>query len=88
MIKNKKFDDFFEVYINAKTEAEQYSVLKDFMLSCSFTELLAWNDYLESKSNLKAIVARGLTDEDRSFFKEQFDKFDDLAAQIKGRKVA
>ena len=88
MIKNKKFDDFFEVYINTQTEAEQYSVLQDFMLSCSFKELLAWDDYLENKSNFNEIVARGLTDEDRTFFKEQFAKFDDLEAVIKARKAA
>ncbi len=88
MIKNKKFDDFFEVYINTQIEAEQYSVLQNFMLSCTFKELLAWDEYLESKSNLKEIVARGLTKEDHTFFKEQFAKFDDLEAVLKARKAA
>ena len=58
------------------------------MLSCNFKELLAWDDYLESKSNLKEIVARGLTKDDHSFFKEQFARFDDLEAVIKARKAA
>ncbi len=88
MIKNKKFDDFFVVYINTQIEAEQYSVLQNFMLSCTFKELLAWDEYLESKSNLKEIVARGLTKEDHTFFKEQFAKFDDLEAVLKARKAA
>jgi hypothetical protein len=88
MKKNKKFDDFFEIYINTHTEVEQYDVLQKFLLSCSFSELLAWNDYLESKSKLKELVAQGLTEEDHVFFKEQFAKIDGLEVQLKMRKAA
>ena len=46
MKKNKKFDDFFEIYINTDNEVEQYPILQKFLLSCTLPELLAWNDYL------------------------------------------
>ena len=63
-------------------------MLGDFLLSCSLKELIAWNDYLDSKSNLKEIIARGLTAEDHVFFRAQFAKFDALEAQLKLRQVA
>ncbi len=88
MKENKKFEDFFKVYINTHTEIEQYEVLQKFLLTCSLPELLAWNDFLESKSKLKELVARGLTDEDHDFFKTQFAKFDELEGQLKMRQAA
>ena len=88
MIKNKKFDDFFEIYIKTQTEVEQYAVLKVFLLSCSLQELIAWNDYLDTKSQFNEIVARGLSDDDHTFFKEQFAKFDALETQLKMQKAA
>ena len=88
MEKNKKFDDFFEIYINTHEENEQYAVLGDFLLTCSLKELIAWNDYLDSKSNLTEIIARGLTEEDHAFFKAQFAKFDALEAQLNLRRAA
>ena len=87
MEKNKKFDDFFQIYINAETETKEYAVLEAFLLSCSLPELLAWNDYLESKSNLKELSNRGLTADDYQFFKNQFDQFEVLEKQVLKRQV-
>lgn len=41
-----------------------------------------------AQESLKELVAKGLTDEDRAFFKEQFAKFDDLEAKVKAQKTA
>jgi hypothetical protein len=49
-MKNKKFDDFYKIYIAAKSEAEEYALLNNFMMSCSIEELMAWNQYLTDKS--------------------------------------
>ena len=83
----RKFDDFFQIYINAETETKEYAVLEAFLLSCSLPELLAWNDYLESKSNLKELSNRGLTADDYQFFKNQFDQFEVLEKQVLKRQV-
>jgi hypothetical protein len=82
----KKFEVFFDIYINTHTETEQYAVLQKFLLTCSLSELLAWNDFLESKSKLRELVARGLTEEDHVFFRTQFAKFDELENQLKIRQ--
>lgn len=87
-MKKNKFEDFFQVYINTHSEMEQYTLLQKFLLTCSLPELLAWNDFLESKSKLKELVARGLTKDDHHFFKTQFAKFDDLELQIKTQQTA
>ena len=88
MEQNKKFDDFFEIYMDLDNEAEQYVLLDEFLSDCSAAELFAWNDYIASKSNLEEIVARGLTEEDHAFFKAEFAKFDALEGQLKIRQAA
>ena len=88
MEQNKKFDDFFEIYMSIDNEQEEDILLEKFLSSCSVAEQLEWNDYLESKSNLEEIVARGLTEEDHEFFKAQFAKFDALEGQLKMRQAA
>ena len=89
-MKNKKLKLFWEKYQQADSNDSRLMMMREFMLGSTFDELMAWNNFLSemSQKSLQNIVNQGLTDEDRSFFKEQFDKFDDLAAQIKGRKVA
>ena len=88
MEQNKKFDDFLEIYMNTHEEDKQYAILGDFLLTCSLKELFAWNDFLESKSDFEALVARGLTEEDHAFFRAQFAKFDALEAQLNLRRAA
>ena len=80
MEQNKKFDDFYEIYMDLDDEEEQDVLLDEFLSDCSASELMAWNDYITSKSNLEEIVARGLTEEDHAFFKAEFAKFDALEA--------
>ena len=89
-MKNKKFELFWQKYQQEDSNENRIAMMREFMLSSTFDELLAWNNYLSemSQKSLQNIVNQGLTDEDRLFFKEQFDKFDDLAAHIKARKVA
>jgi hypothetical protein len=88
-IKNKKmlqqFEAFYKKYSKAKTEAMEYALLKDFTLSLSLDELLAWNGFVGEKLS-KATndsVKNGLTDEDHVWFKQQFAKFDALEAVIR-----
>ena len=89
-MKNKKFELFWEKYQQADSNDSRLMMMREFMLGSTFDELMAWNNFLSemSQKSLQNIVNQGLTDEDRLFFKEQFDKFDDLAAHIKARKVA
>lgn len=89
-MKNKKFELLWAKYQETESAEKRLAMMREFMMSSSFEELIAWNDYLAemSEKSLKKIVADGLTDEDRAFFKEQFAKFDDLEAILKTRKAA
>jgi S-adenosylmethionine:diacylglycerol 3-amino-3-carboxypropyl transferase len=89
-MKNKKFELLWAKYQETDAAEKRLAMMREFMMGSSFEELIAWNDYLAemSQKSLKKIVAEGLTDEDRTFFKEQFAKFDDLEAVIKARKAA
>ncbi len=89
-MENKKFELFWNAYLNAASPEIRLAMMREFMMASNFEELMAWNEYLDemSKESLKKIAAKGLTDEDRAFFKEQFAKFDDLEAQLKLRKAA
>ena len=89
-MKNKKFELLWAKYQETESAEIRLTMMREFMMDSSFEELIAWNDYLAemSQKSLKKIVADGLSDEDRTFFKEQFAKFNDLEAQIKARKAA
>ena len=89
-MKNKKFELLWKKYQETDSADNRLAMMREFMMGSSFDELIAWNDYLAemSQKSLKKIVEKGLTDEDRAFFKEQFAKFDDLEAVIKARKAA
>ena len=86
---NKQFEAFFTTF-SAATEAEQVSLMKHFMLTHSLDELLAWNQFLAAKSekSLQKIIARGLTDDDKAWFKTQYAPFDELEKQLNARKAA
>ena len=83
-MKNKKFDDFYKIYQAAKSEAEEYTLLKTFMMSCTVEELMAWNQYLAEKSSLfwKKNKKTQLSDADNKALADQFEKIDTLTAQI------
>jgi hypothetical protein len=89
-MKNKKFESLWKVYRETKSAEDRLSIMKDFMLNSNLEELMAWNNYLGDmlEKSLKELVAKGLTDEDRAFFEEQFAKFDGLEAELKVRKAA
>jgi hypothetical protein len=81
----QKFEAFHKKYSEAKTEAMQYALLKDFTLSLPLHELLAWNDFVGEKLNkaTNEAIKKGLNEEDHVWFKQQFAKFDALEAMIK-----
>lgn len=84
-MKKQEFEAFYKKYAKAETEAEQYALLKDFTLSLSLDELLAWNDFVDAKwqKSIDATLKKGLTEDDKLWFKQQFAKFDALEAIIK-----
>ena len=87
---NKKFDKLWKKFSEAKTEEEQYAIMKEFMFSSNLDELLEWNHYLGGKG-LKTWAEHrktGLSEEDKAFYKEQFAKFDELEATLKLRRAA
>jgi phage regulator Rha-like protein len=89
-MENKKFELLWKDYQEANSDESRLEMMREFMMGSSFEELMAWNEYLGEMQQkaLKELVAKGLTDEDRAFFKEQFAKFDGLEAELKVRKTA
>ena len=81
----KKFESFYKTYALAETVETQYILLKDFTLSLSLDELLAWNDFIYAKwqKSFDKLLEKGLTDEDRAWFADQFAEFDALEASFK-----
>ena len=81
----QQFEAFYNKYAKAETEAAQYALLKDFTLSLSLDELLAWNSFLDAKwqKSINETLKKGLTEEDKAWFKNQFAKFDALEAIIR-----
>jgi hypothetical protein len=84
-ISKSKFRSFYALYDKAKTEPEQYALLKDFTLSLSLDELLAWTDFADKKwtKQFNKTIKKGLTQEDKLWFEQQFAKFDELAKSWK-----
>jgi hypothetical protein len=80
----KRFEAFYKKYTQARTEQLQYALLKDFTLSLSLDELLAWNNFVDAKwqKSINESIKKGLTEEDHVWFKQQFAKFDTLAATL------
>lgn len=75
---------FFEKYQSANTLDEKRSLLKNYMLSLSFEELLDWNNYLSDNIDIliHKNIEQGLTEEDKEFYRQQFARFDNLLEQI------
>jgi hypothetical protein len=89
-MKNMKYNKIWQKYADAKTDAEQYAIMQEFMLSASLEELLEWNRFLAEKGDKSWAEHRknGLSDADKEWYASQFTQFDDLENQIKLRKVA
>jgi hypothetical protein len=81
----QQFEAFHNKYAKAETETAQYALLKDFTLSLTLDELLAWNSFIDAKwqKSINETLKQGLTEDDRAWFKQQFAKFDALEAIIK-----
>jgi hypothetical protein len=81
----QEFEVLYKKYTELETEAEQYAWLKDFTLSLPLSDLLAWNDFIGEKLDrgIDEAIKKGLTEDDKLWFKEQFAKFDALEAIIR-----
>ncbi len=86
----RKYSSFYKKLWLTTAEAEQHNMLKDFMLSLSFEELIEWNNYLFEgvERQIQKNIKQGLTEEDKEFYRKQFARFDDLAEEIKLKKAA
>ena len=89
-MEKKNHKAFVERLWQLKTKAQQHAALKDYMLSLSFDELIEWNaqNFDESQKSIDALLKKGVTDDDRTWFGEQFAKFDDLERTIRGNAAA
>ena len=89
-MKNKTFDFFLKKHSLLETEEEKHNLLKDFMLSLSFDELMAWTQYLSDNidAQIEKNIKEGLTEEDKEFYRQQFAKFDIVVEQIQRKKAA
>ena len=88
---NKRtFDAFFEKYMSLESDDEKHNFQKDFMLSLSFKDLKAWTDCLSDSidAQIDKNIERGLTEEDKEFYRRHFDRFDALTEQINHKKAA
>ena len=83
-MKKINHNTFFKKYQSAKTTDEKQGLLKNYMLSLSFEELLDWNTFLSDNIDvlLHKNIEQGLTDEDKEFYRQQFARFDNLIEQI------
>jgi hypothetical protein len=81
---------FVKKYNLAETAEEKQGLLKDFMLSMSFEELMDWNNFLSD--NIDVLIHKnieaGLTQEDKEFYRQQFARFDNLMLEQNPHKVA
>lgn len=87
---NNIFETFFEKYMSLESEDEKLNFQKDFMLSLSFKDLKAWTDCLSDSidAQMDKNIKRGLTEEDKEFYRRHFARFDALIEQINHKKAA
>jgi hypothetical protein len=89
-MKKTNFDNFVEKYRSVATTEGKHILLKDFMLSMSFEELLDWNNFLSDNIDvlIQKNINEGLTQEDKEFYRQQFARFDNLSEQMRQKAVA
>ena len=85
MIANK-FECFYKVMV-AANPVKQDTLIRDFLMSLTGDELWAWNQFMFKKSDLfmSKLKTSDLTEDDKQFFTNWFDKFDHLALSIKSK---
>lgn len=82
----KNHNDFALKLFAIESKEERYQLLKDYMLTLNFEELMAW-----TKSNfaqLNASLDKGVTKEEREKLLAQLTKFDDFQAVYAMQKRA
>ncbi len=79
----RNHDDFVKKYQLADTASQKENLLKDYMLSMSFAELMDWNNFLSD--NIDVLIHKniksGVTEEDKAFYRQQFARFDNIMEQ-------
>jgi hypothetical protein len=89
-MKKINYSNFVKKYHAVATSDEKQMLLKDFMLSMSFEELLDWNNFLSD--NLDVLIQKnineGLTQDDKDFYRQQFARFDTLSEEMRQKAVA
>jgi hypothetical protein len=92
LLKMKKihYDAFVTKYNSTETAEQKQLLLKDFMLSMSFEELMDWNNFLSDNIDVltRKNIEAGLTEADKEFYRQQFARFDNLMLTTKPHKVA
>lgn len=88
-MKKISHNDFVKKYQGAETPDKKELLLKNYMLSMSFEELMDWNNFLSD--NIDVLIHKnietGLTEDDKEFYRQQFARFDNLMEQS-SRKAA
>jgi hypothetical protein len=81
---------FYEKLWKLETEEERMLALKDYLLSLPLEGMLEFNNWNAKglSDGIDKQIKKGLTEEDKTWFKQQFSQFDDLEEVIKLRKAA
>jgi hypothetical protein len=81
---------FYEKLWKLETEEARMLALKEYLLSLPLEGMLEFNNW-----NAKGLsvgidkqIKKGLTEDDKAWFKQQFSQFDDVEEVIKRRKAA
>ena len=82
----KNHNDFTLKLFATDSKEERYQLLKDYMLTLNFEELMAW--IKGNFAQLNASLDKGLTKEDREKLLVQLTKFDDFQAVYALQKKA
>ena len=82
----KNHNLFIEKIFNIEDQEERYRLLKEYMLSLNFEELMAWtkSDFAQLNANLD----KGITQEEREKLIAQLSKFDELQVVHSWQKKA
>lgn len=82
--------DFVKIYQLAETAEKKELLLKNYMLSMSFAELMDWNNFLSDNIDvlIKKNIEAGVTEDDKEFYRQQFARFDNLMEQSQLKAAA
>lgn len=84
---SNKFQSFYTKMV-AANPATQETLIHDFLMSLTGDELWAWNQFMFKKSDLfmSKLKKSGLTEDDKQFFDDWFNKFDNLEHSLKSKR--